>query len=148
MHCLPLRLQPGADLRASLEAMAQADDLSAFVVCGIGSLAGARVRLAGADSQTTVPGDVEILSLSGTLTPDGAHLHMAIADAQGRVIGGHVCHGNVVRTTAELLLVSLSEWRLGREADAGTGLEELVVRQRPRGQAAAATASGGPSSAP
>lgn len=131
MHCLPLRLQPGADLRASLEAMAQADDLSAFVVCGIGSLAGARVRLAGADSQTTVPGDVEILSLSGTLTPDGAHLHMAIADAQGRVIGGHVCHGNVVRTTAELLLVSLPEWRLGREPDAGTGFDELVVRQRP-----------------
>ena len=46
MHGLPLRLEPGADLRASLEAMAQADGLSAFVVCGIGSLAGASLRLA------------------------------------------------------------------------------------------------------
>jgi uncharacterized protein len=131
MHCLPLRLEPGADLRASLEATAKsAGGLSAFVVCGIGSLAGATLRLAGAESPKSVQGEVEILSLSGTLSPDGAHLHMAIADAQGRVIGGHVCYGNTVRTTAELLLVSLSEWHLGREHDVGTGFKELVVRPR------------------
>ncbi len=132
MHCLPLRLQPGADLRSSLEAMAAADGLSTFVVCGIGSLSGAVLRLAVAESLTSVQGAVEILSLSGTLTTDGAHLHMTVADAQGRVIGGHVGYGNTVRTTAELLLVNLSEWRLNRETDPGTGFKELVVRPRPR----------------
>lgn len=128
MHCLPLRLGPGADLRAALEALCAAEaGLSAFVVSGIGSLAGARVRLAGADIETEVAGDVEILSLAGTLSPDGAHLHMAIADATGRVLGGHVGHGNVVRTTVELLVVQLTDWRLGRQPDPVTGFKELVI---------------------
>lgn len=102
--------------------------MSAFVLSGIGSLLDAKLRLAGADSETLVQGEVEILSLSGTLTPDGAHLHMAVSDANGRVVGGHVCCGNTVRTTAEVLLVQLSEWRLARELDPSTGYKELVVR--------------------
>jgi predicted DNA-binding protein with PD1-like motif len=67
---------------------------SAFVLSGIGSLSTAKLRLAGAVEETLVPGNVEILCLSGTLTPDGAHLHMAVSDEHGRVIGGHVCYGN------------------------------------------------------
>ena len=130
MHCVPLRLEPNADLRASLETAA-ASSLSAFVVCGIGSLSNARLRLAGAESETVVPGNVEILSLSGTLTPDGAHLHMAVSDEQGRVTGGHVCYGNTVRTTAEVLLAQLPQWRLTREHDPLTGYKELVVRPVP-----------------
>lgn len=133
MKCLPLRLEPGSDLRATLEAAASAGaGMSAFVASGIGSLSGARLRLAGAESETEVEGDVEILSLSGTLAPDGAHLHMAVADATGHVIGGHVCYGNMVRTTAELLVLELVEWSLAREPDRSTGFEELVIRARSR----------------
>jgi predicted DNA-binding protein with PD1-like motif len=102
--------------------------MSAFVICGIGSLSDAKLRLAGAESETLVQGDVEILSISGTITPDGAHLHMAVANATGQVIGGHVCYGNTVRTTAEVLLAELQEWRLAREHDPGTGFKELMVR--------------------
>lgn len=131
MSYLPLRLQAGADLRRSLEETASSEGASsAFVVCGMGSLAGARLRLAGEASETALAGMFEILCLSGTLTRDGAHLHMAVADQRGRVIGGHVCYGNVVRTTAEILLVRLSEWSLAREFDASTGFKELVVRSR------------------
>ncbi|UUX94378.1 PPC domain-containing DNA-binding protein [Aquabacterium sp. J223] len=120
----PLRLRPGDDLRAALEA---AGDVSAFVLSGIGSLSRVRLRLAGADDETVLDGPVEILTLSGTLTPDGAHLHMAVADAQGRVVGGHVGRGNLVRTTAEVLLLRLPQWSLRREHDPGTGYRELVV---------------------
>jgi predicted DNA-binding protein with PD1-like motif len=103
MSFVPLRLQPGSDLRQSLEASASANGAtSAFVVAGIGSLSNARLRFAGAESETSLAGMFEILCLSGTLTQSGAHLHMAIADEQGRVVGGHVCYGNAVRTTAEI----------------------------------------------
>jgi len=129
MRCTPLRLEPGSDLRSSLEAASAASGMSAFVVSGIGSLLDAKLRFAGAEAQTLVPGEVEILNLSGTLTPDGAHLHMAVSDMNGRVVGGHVCHGNIVRTTAEVLLVHLSEWSLARELDPSTGYKELVVRE-------------------
>ena len=108
--------------------------MSAFVISGIGSLSGARLRLAGAESETLVQGDVEILSLSGTVTPDGAHLHMAVANSRGEVVGGHVCYGNAIRTTAEVLLAELQEWRLAREHDPDTGFKELVVRPVAGGQ--------------
>ncbi|MBQ0931483.1 DUF296 domain-containing protein [Ideonella sp. 4Y16] len=128
----PLRLPPGTDLKAGLLALlaqpAWAD--GAFVVAGIGSLHGARLRLAAADAATEIAGPCELLSLQGTLSTDGAHLHAALADAQGRVWGGHLLDGNRVRTTAELLLAPLPGWRLSRAADAATGYAELVVRPR------------------
>jgi predicted DNA-binding protein with PD1-like motif len=126
MRCLPVRLPPGADLRESLQEAVAGQP--AFVLGGIGSLRDARLRLAGCETETLVPGDVEILTLSGTLTPDGVHLHMAVADARGVVTGGHVGRGNIVRTTAEVLLALLPDWQLRREHDPRTGYAELVVR--------------------
>jgi uncharacterized protein len=129
MNCLPLRLSPGTDLRRALEDAARRDTTgSAFVVAGIGSLVDARLRFANAAAETVVQGPCEILTVSGTLTPDGVHLHMTVADEQGQVFGGHLPYGNIVRTTAELLLAWLPQWRLGRELDGRTGFDELVVR--------------------
>jgi len=131
MNARPLRLPPGTDLRAALEAAASAEaGGSAFVVAGIGSLVDARLRFADAHTATTIAGPVEILSLAGSLAENGAHLHMAIATADGRVFGGHVAYGNTVRTTAEVLLVVLPDWQLRREPDAATGYDELVARPR------------------
>lgn len=131
MQLLPVRLSPGADIRRALEdALRSQSASSAFVMSGIGSLTEARLRYAGEDTESTIAGPLEILSLSGSLTPEGAHLHMAVSDASGRVFGGHVGRGNVVRTTAEILLALLPDWDLTREHDAATGFNELVVRRR------------------
>jgi predicted DNA-binding protein with PD1-like motif len=128
MQFLPLRLPPGADLRGALEAaLRQAGTDSAFVVCGIGSLTGARLRYAGEPTEAAVAGPLEIVSLSGSLTRSGPHLHMSVSDASGRVCGGHVGHGNLVRTTAEILLALLPHGTLDRKHDAATGFSELVV---------------------
>lgn len=128
MTPLPVRLHPGDDLRAALEAL-HARHGGAFVLCGIGSLQGARLRLAAQAHETVFDGAFEILTLCGSLSADGAHLHMAVADAAGRVIGGHVGYGNVVRTTAEVLLAGVGGWALQRAPDAATGFDELVVRR-------------------
>ena len=45
------------------------------------------------------------------------------------VTGGHVAYGCTVRTTAEVLLALLPDWRFSREPDAATGFDELVVRR-------------------
>jgi predicted DNA-binding protein with PD1-like motif len=129
---LPLRLPPGADLRAALlEAIAARDCRAAFVVAGVGSLRVARLRLAGAPEAAAVAGDCEILTLSGTLGEGGAHLHACVADAQGRVTGGHVAEGCLVRTTAEVLLALLPGVVFTREHDPLTGYAELSIRARP-----------------
>jgi predicted DNA-binding protein with PD1-like motif len=129
MQAHPLRLSPGDNLRASIEqALRRLDAHAAFVIQGIGSLSVAQLRFAGIDAPSELRGDFEILTLAGSVAPDGAHLHMSVSDAQGRVSGGHVANGCVVRTTAEILLVLLPAHRFSREPDAGTGFNELVIR--------------------
>ncbi len=131
MNLLPIRLSPGADLRHALEAAirGQAVD-SAFVLSGIGSLVDGRIRFANESAETLIEGPLELLSIAGSLTGSGAHLHVTVSDRNGAVTGGHLSYGNVVRTTAEVLLVLLPEWALSREPDGQTGYPELVVRAR------------------
>ena len=132
MLALPLRLHPGDDLRAAVVAALRANGHEAgFVVQGIGSLDVAQLRYAGRPHATELRGDLEILTLSGSISADGAHLHMSVSDAQGRVLGGHVGPGCVVRTTAELLLALLPGQRFTREHDLRTGYPELAIADRP-----------------
>jgi len=100
---------------------------AAFVMQGIGSLSAANLRYAGIDQPTLLTGDLEILTLAGSLCADGAHLHMAVSNAEGRVYGGHVAAGCIVRTTAEILLVRLNGVRFSRELDPRTGFPELSI---------------------
>ncbi|MEO5686659.1 MAG: PPC domain-containing DNA-binding protein [Burkholderiaceae bacterium] len=131
MKTLPLRLNPGDDLRAALDAALPALGAeAAFVVSGIGSLREARLRYAGRDVPHHVVGDLEILTLSGTLGVGGSHLHASLADADGHVLGGHVAPGCIVRTTAEILLALLDDVTFTRAPDAVTGHAELAIRPR------------------
>jgi predicted DNA-binding protein with PD1-like motif len=128
MKVVPLRLQPGDDVRLALEVwMGEQEELAGCVISAVGSLSLAQLRLAGATQATAIRGDLEILSLSGTLSPDGAHLHIAIADSKGAVIGGHLCAGSLVRTTAELVIGLLPEFQFRRELDPATGYAELRI---------------------
>jgi predicted DNA-binding protein with PD1-like motif len=131
MKVVPLRLQPSDDLRLVLEAwMGAQEELAGCVISAVGSLSLAQLRLAGATEATAIHGELEIVSLSGTLSPDGAHLHITVADSSGTVIGGHLCAGSLVRTTAELVVGLLPEWRFRRELDPATGYAELRISPR------------------
>ena len=128
MKVIPLRLPPGADLRQALEAwMGEQQEQAGCLISAVGSLSVAQLRLAGATQATAIHGELEILSLSGTLSPDGIHLHIAIADSRGTVLGGHLCAGSLVRTTAELVIGLLPEWRFSRQLDPATGFAELRI---------------------
>lgn len=129
MRSLPIRLHPQQDLRGALQAILAEHQVSAaFVLQGIGSLSTANIRFAGMSEATQLQGDLEILTLAGSLSSDGVHLHMTVSDAQGRVIGGHVAPGCIVRTTAEILLALLPDHHFSRAPDAESGWDELVVR--------------------
>lgn len=127
---LPVRIGPGADLRAELDALVSLHGVAAaFVVQGIGSLNVARIRFAGQPACSELRGDLEIVSLGGSLSPDGSHLHIAVSDAAGRVTGGHMGPGCIVRTTAEVLVMLLPDVRFSREDDPATGYKELFVNR-------------------
>lgn len=131
MHALPLRISAGADLRAALAAVPALHGVdAAFVLQGIGSLSVACLRYAGRPELDALRGDLEILTLAGSLGPDGPHLHIAVADAAGRLSGGHMGPGCLVRTTAEVLVALLPQHRFSRAHDPATGYQELFVHPR------------------
>jgi uncharacterized protein len=133
MRTIALRLRPGADLKDELLALVAREHLRAgWVLTCVGSLSQARLRLAGGAEHATWQGPLEIVALTGTLSQDGSHLHLAVADDQGRTVGGHLAAGSTVRTTAEVVLGVADRLVFAREHDPVTGYDELVVRQRDR----------------
>ena len=136
MHTL--RLSPGEDLRGAIEAvcgslLAAENCEAACVISSAGSLSCAVLRYAAEAGGTRLGGPLEMITLSGTIAAPGrggVHLHASVADAQGRVTGGHLMPGCVVRTTAEVVLALLPQWSFSRELDAATGFMELVATLR------------------
>ena len=125
---VPIRLLPGQDIRRALEAALAERGLTAgFVIAGIGSLSRTPLRMAGRPDPTELTGDQELLTLSGSVSPVGSHLHATVSNADGEVSGGHLAYGSVVRTTAEVLLALLPEWSFSRAHDPGTGYDELKI---------------------
>jgi predicted DNA-binding protein with PD1-like motif len=136
MNVHVLRLAPGDDLRASLEqafaGLSKEHGIAAAcIVSAVGSLSNAMLRYADKPGGTETDGPLELLMLSGTLSADGAHLHGSVSDAHGQVKGGHIMHGCVVRTTAEVVIALLPGWEFRRELDVATGFRELAAG-RPR----------------
>jgi predicted DNA-binding protein with PD1-like motif len=123
-----LRLKPGDDLRRSLEAFTAQHHLrAAYVATCVGSLKVAAIRFADQKETTILTGPFEIVSLTGTLSPDGPHLHISVSDANGRTFGGHLAEGSLVYTTAEVVIGELVGARFTREVDPATTFRELVV---------------------
>ena len=92
------------------------------------------LRLTGATQATAIHGELQILSRSGTLSPDGAHLHIAIGDSSDAVLGGHPCAGSLVRTTWELVIGLLPEWQFSRELNPATGCADAQAAQQEAAQ--------------
>src|SRR3954468_3482237 len=108
MSFFPLRIPPGADLRKTLEDCLQAQaQTSAFVLSGSeASITPGSVKRASMTRHRS-PDHTRTAQPRGSIASGGAHLHMSACSASGQVLGGHVCYGNTIRTTAEVLLVFL-----------------------------------------
>ncbi len=131
MQTFALRLQPGQDLKQELTTFAVSKQLQAgFVLSAIGSLQQATLRFANQPTGTTLAATFEILSLNGTLSVNGSHLHTAIADSTGNVIGGHLMNGCIIYTTAEIIIGELSQFTFMRSPDSHTGFLELDIKER------------------
>lgn len=126
-----LRLQPGQDLKSELQAYCNRLSIRAgFVISCTGSLKQLKIRLANSTSYFEKSEGFEILSLQGSLSLNGLHLHMSVADEKGTCWGGHLMDGCQIYTTAEILLVELSDFSFTRKHDPSTGFAELVVGPR------------------
>lgn len=131
MKTFAFRLIPGQDLKMEIDAFARREKLQAgFVITCVGSLQQAKIRPANQQTPLLRQEKLEIVSLVGTISPDGSHLHIALSDSLGNTIGGHLLEGNLIYTTAEIVLGEAELLQFTRETDPATTFKELKVHSR------------------
>ncbi len=131
METLTFRLNPGQDLFAEIERCVAENAIEAgCVLCAVGSLTHATLRLANRDFYTEYDGHFEIVALTGTVSRLGSHLHIAISDENGSTVGGHLVAGCQIYTTAEIVLAIFPDLVYRREPCQLSGYDELVVARQ------------------
>ena len=109
MRPLPLKLAPGSDLRLSLEDLARREGIDGFVLGVVGNLTRAAFQCPGQSEPTVLEGDLEVITLNGTLSPDSVHLHLSLSDGACQVWGGHLEPGTIVQKGADVLVGVLEQ---------------------------------------
>lgn len=126
-----IRLKPGMDLKKSIQSFAEENHIKAgWMVTCVGSLTTYSLRLANQSELKTETGHFEIVSLTGTISENGSHLHLAVSDSTGKTIGGHLADGNIIYTTAEIVIQSSNRWVFKREHDGSTPWQELKIEEQ------------------
>ena len=123
------RLKPSQDLFDEIERFVREQKIEAgCVLCSVGSLTHATLRLANREVCSEYEGHFEIVSLTGTVSTNGSHLHLSISDEDGQTLGGHLVSGCKVYTTAEIVLGAFEDVVYRRELlENDSGYEELVI---------------------
>lgn len=133
MQTFSFRLRPGQDLKKEIEAIVQQEHIEAGILLTcVGSLTDVALRLANQNGISQWQGFFEIVSLVGTLSQHGCHIHLSVSDSTGKTLGGHLLEGCKIFTTAELVVGVLPDVLYTREPDSVSGYRELVVRKKKR----------------
>ena len=104
MRVRAVRLDAGADVRRSLEDLAHRENAQGFVLSIVGNMGQATFACPGRVSPTVLSGELEIITLQGTIGPQGVHLHLSFSDGDCQVWGGHLEYGSLILKAADLLV--------------------------------------------
>lgn len=125
------RLKPGQDLKKEIEAFVQKEKIEAgWIMTCVGSLTHWNIRFANQPEGAKGVGHFEIVSLVGTVSFNGSHLHLSFSDSTGKTIGGHLLDENIIYTTAEIVIGEGKQLIFTREKDGSTPWEELQVKKK------------------
>jgi uncharacterized protein len=125
------RLKPGEDLKAGIEKVVKDKKIEAgWIATVVGSLTNYNIRFANQPNGFAGTGHFEIVSMTGTVSVNGSHLHLSISDSTGKTIGGHLLEGCKVYTTIEIIITATDKYSFVREKDGTTPWEELQVKEK------------------
>jgi len=131
MQTFTFRLKPEQDLFNEIEAIVAEKNIEAgCVLSAVGSLTHATLRLANREYYSEYDGHFEIVSMTGTISVHGSHLHMSISDEDGKTIGGHLVPGCKIYTTVEMVFAIFDGVVYKREYAEDSGYDELAVKPR------------------
>ncbi|MFL5772895.1 MAG: PPC domain-containing DNA-binding protein [Flavisolibacter sp.] len=122
------RLNPGQDLKKEIEIYVRNKNiLAGWISTCVGSLTTYNIRFANQPGGSKGSGHFEIISLTGTVSLNGSHLHIGISDNNGKTLGGHLLEENIIYTTAEIVISELKDHVFTREYDETTSFNELQI---------------------
>ncbi|NCU04952.1 MAG: DNA-binding protein [Chitinophagaceae bacterium] len=125
------RLKPGQDLKQEILSYVQQHNIEAgWIITCVGSVTQYNLRFANQPEGNKATGHFEIVSLVGTVSINGSHLHMSVSDSTGKTLGGHLLDSNLVYTTAEIVIGEGKQLVFTREKDGTTPWEELQVKPK------------------
>lgn len=124
------RLKPGQDLKQEIENFVTVKQIKAgWINTCVGSLTDYNIRFANQPQGTKDSGHFEIVSVTGTVSVNGSHIHISISDSTGKTIGGHLMEGCKIYTTAEIVITGSDNFTFKRENDGTTPWKELQVEE-------------------
>lgn len=126
------RLKPGQDFFDSLEEYIKQNNIQAgALLSAVGSLTHATLRLANKSAYNEYVGHFEIVSITGTVSIHGSHVHISISDGEGKTIGGHLVSGCKIYTIAEIVIAEFEDVIYKRELfENDSGYEELAAYKK------------------
>jgi uncharacterized protein len=125
------RLKQGQDLKQEIITYVQKHKIEAgWIMTCVGSVTQYNLRFANMPDGKKANGHFEIVSLVGTVSINGSHLHMSVSDSTGATIGGHLLDNNLIYTTAEIVIGEGKQLVFTREKDGTTPWEELQVKPK------------------
>jgi predicted DNA-binding protein with PD1-like motif len=131
MKIIAIRLKPDEDLKESLKTFVKQNNIqSGFILTAVGSLKQATLRFASQDNYQVFDERFEIVSLVGTLSTHGIHLHISLSDKNGETLGGHLVEGCIIYTTAEIVIGTSEDFIFLRTVDETTGYKELEIKPK------------------
>ncbi len=124
------RLKPGQDLKKEIQKIVTDRQIKAgWISTCVGSLTHYNIRFANQPEGNNDSGHFEIVSLTGTVSINCSHLHIAVSDSNGKTMGGHLLDSNIVYTTAEIVILASGDFNFKRAKDGSTPWEELQVEK-------------------
>ena len=131
MENYTFRLSAGQDLFDAIDAFVLQNQIEAgCILSGVGSLTHAVLRLANREVFNEYAGYFEIVSITGTVSIHGSHLHVSISDEDGVTIGGHRVSGCKIYTAAEIVIAAFTNEVYKREFAKDSGYDELKVYKK------------------
>lgn len=125
-----MRLMAGEDLVSSIHSYCKKHEIKAgFIGTCVGSFQRVVFRKGYDQTLFTMDGPFEIVSMEGTVSTDGMHIHTSVSDKSFQVYGGHLLNGSIVHTTAEIVIIELENHELARTKGDLTGFNELKITE-------------------
>ncbi len=117
MRSLSLRLPPDSDVRSTIEQLGREQNEEGFILGVVGNLSRAAFQCPGRREPTVLQGNLEIITLNGTFSPSGVHLHLSLSDGDCQVWGGHLEPGTKVLKGADILVGFYNSGSTDKDSD-------------------------------